>query len=111
MTTPPAHALAKALGRAGVPARAEYLGDDYSTEVELSVDARYHRLYLRPEYPERAVLWMLLDSHGEEVDSGVWNMRPRLPILRHHRTVTLLRRWLRERYATPGPIPTPTWER
>ncbi|WP_331727414.1 hypothetical protein OG871_40370 (plasmid) [Kitasatospora sp. NBC_00374] len=113
MTTPlsPTHALAKALGRAGVPARAEHLGDGYSAEIELSVDGRYHRLYLRPEYPDHAVLWMLLDSHGEEVDSGVWKVRLRPRLLRHHRTVTLLRRWLRERYAIPGPIPTPTWER
>ncbi|MFJ9167280.1 hypothetical protein ACIRPK_23935 [Kitasatospora sp. NPDC101801] len=113
MTTPhtPAHDLAQALSRAGIPARAEHLGDDWSTEVELTVDGRYHRLYLGPEYPDRTVLWMLLDAHAEVVDSGVWEVRPRPRFLRHHRTATLLRRWLSDRNAIAGPMPPVTWER
>ncbi|MEV7123913.1 hypothetical protein [Kitasatospora griseola] len=111
----PAHALAKVLGRTGIPATVEHLGDGWSIGVDLSVNGRhhrrYHRLYLRPEPSEHSVLWMLLDAYGDVVGSGQWQVRPRPGFLRNRRTVGLLRRWLREQDAVAGPMPPVTWER
>ncbi|MER5352571.1 hypothetical protein ABT093_19840 [Kitasatospora sp. NPDC002551] len=130
----PAHPLARALRRSGVPAKAVHLSDDYSVEIELGVRITsprhpshrvfllhpqevpdypaYFRLYLRPNYPDHAVLWMLTDAHHEVVDSGAWEVRTaRQAVRQHTRTTAVLRDWLRKEHAVATAPPFPPLEK
>ncbi|MFD5610504.1 hypothetical protein [Kitasatospora sp. NPDC127060] len=129
-----AHSLARALSRNGLPAKADHLSDDYSVEIELGVGITsprhpshrlfllhpqhvpdhpaYFRLYLRPDYPGHAVLWMLTDAHGEVVDDGAWEVRTAPQTVRQHtRTIAVLREWLREEEAVATAPPRPPLEK
>ncbi|WP_329492557.1 hypothetical protein OG618_37845 (plasmid) [Kitasatospora sp. NBC_01246] len=100
-----AEALAAALTRARIPAEAvDLAGGCHSARIELTVSGSYGALYLEPD--EDALHWQLDNADTEVVSCGTWPAV--IPARRNHRTVRLVRRWLKANRATLGrPAPAP----
>ncbi len=101
-----AAALAKALTRARIPARAvECPSDRHSTQIHLTISGEPHTLYLDPEAD--TVVWEL-DSEHAIVSAGTWPLTRTWWRRPHHHTIRHLRTWLTQRSAILGhPAPRP----
>ncbi|MFD5922706.1 hypothetical protein ACFVYP_40360 [Kitasatospora sp. NPDC058201] len=95
-------ALAAACSEAGFPAEAVNLSDGFSVVLHVVHSGRDRTLYLRPDYVNESVLWMLLDGETGVEGEGHWPVitrRRRTTIRRIRDTMTHLRRWLTTHHA------------
>ncbi len=102
----PAQALAAAFNMAGLPAGTVDLSDGNSVSIEVTYSGRLGTLFLRPEYENDSVLWMLLDAHAGVTDEGTWSVptrRRRPNARRHHDTIAHTRKWLAQHEAAVTP--------